>query len=126
MKIADVVKNEEEELPVPHLWRPTFKAVVDAFVKGDYQLSSGINKVTPVSVDTAKQIKEYIDDYGEELIELPDETWNTSTYLYQGSYWSVFIDLFTKNEDLSDLVLSVEVREDKDDFKFDIYLVYVP
>jgi len=28
-----VKKNEEEELQIPHIWRPTFKAIVSAFVK---------------------------------------------------------------------------------------------
>lgn len=126
MKEIIVEKNEEEELPIPHLWRPTFKAIVSAFEKKDYSLSSGIQNVNPVSDKTAEQIKEYIEDYGEELIELPEETWNTSVYICYGDYWNVLIDLFTKNEGLSDLVLNAKVRENNSTYVFEINLVYVP
>ncbi len=121
-----VEKNEEEELPIPHSWRPTFKAIVRAFVQNDYELKEGVKNVSPVSNNTAEQIKEYIEDYGEELIELPDESWDTSVYIYYGSYWNVLIDLFTLGEGLSDLVLNAEVRENGNEYLFDIRLVYVP
>ena len=121
-----VEKNEEEELPIPHLWRPTFKAIVSAFVKSDYKLNTGVKNVSPVSKNTAEQIKEYIEDYGEELVELPNESWDTSVYICYGSYWNVLIDLFTKDEGLSDLVLNAEVREVKGEYITDIQLVYVP
>ena len=117
-----VEKNEEEELPIPHLWRPTFKAIVSAFVKSDYRLNTGVKNVSPVSENTAEQIKEYIEDYGEELVELPNESWDTSVYIFYGSYWNVLIDLFTKDEGLSDLVLNAEVREVKGEYITDIQL----
>ena len=63
-----IEKNEDEEGPIPHVWRPIFKSIVNAFVNEDYNLSSGIKNVNPVSKTTADQIKEYIEDYGEELI----------------------------------------------------------
>lgn len=121
-----VEKNEEEEFPIPHLWRPTFKAIVDAFVQKDYGLSSGIKNVSPVSESTTEQIKEYIEDYGEVLVELPDETWGTSVYICYGNYWNVLIDLYTEGEGLSDLVLNAEVRENNNEYQFAIRLVYVP
>ena len=123
-KIITVEKNEEE-LPIPHLWRPTFKAIVSSFTKGDYGLSTAIKNVNPVSNDTARQIREYIEDYGEEIIKLPEETWNTSVYFWYGNYWNVLIDLFTKNEGLSDLVLNAEIREINHYYVVDIKLVYV-
>jgi hypothetical protein len=121
-----VEKNEEEELPIPHVWRPIFKNIVKAFVNKDYNLSSGVNNVNPVSDKTAEQIREYIEDYGEELVELPEETWDTSVYICYGDYWKVLIDLFTKSEGLSDLVLDAEVREKDNNYVVDINLVYVP
>lgn len=121
-----VEKNEEEELPIPHDWRTTFKAIVRAFVMEDYNLSTGIKNVKSVSENTAKQIKEYIKDYGEQLIELPNETWDTSVYIYYGNYWNVLIDLFTEDEGLSDLVLNAQVREEKGEFIVEVQLVYVP
>jgi len=121
-----VEKNKEEELPIPHIWRPIFKNIVKAFVNKDYNLSLGVNNVNLVSDKTAEQIQEYIEDYGEELIDLPDETWDTSIYIYYGEYWNVIIDLFTKNEGLSDLVLNAEVKEKDNNYVVDINLVYVP
>ena len=124
-KVA-VEKNEEEEGPIPHLWRPIFKDIVKAFVNKDYNLSSGIKNVNTVSKSTAKQIKEYIEDYGEELIELPEETWESSVYICYGDYWNILIDLFTKGEGLSDLALNAEVIEKDNNYVVDINLVYVP
>jgi len=121
-----VEKNEEQELPIPHIWRPIFKEIVQAFVRKDYTLSQGIEHVAPISASTAKQIKEYIEDYGEELIELPEETWESSAYLYQGGYWDVLVDLWTKGEGRSDLVLQCNVREQDTSYEVEIYLVYVP
>jgi len=121
-----VEKNEEEELPIPHAWRPIFKNIVKAFVNKDYSLSMGIANVNPISNETSEQIQEYIEDYGEELVDLPEETWDTSVYICYGDYWNVLIDLFTKSEGLSDLVLNAEVREIGNEYIFDIKLVYVP
>ncbi len=121
-----VEKNEEDELPIPHIWRPIFMAIVNAFVKKDYNLSAGIKNINLVSNNTAEQIKEYIEDYGEELIELPEETWDSSVYICYGDYWNVLIDLYTKGEGISDLVLNAEVRKVNNDFVFNINLVYVP
>lgn len=126
MKEIIVEKKEEKELPIPHQWRPTFKAIVSAFVKQDYKLNAEVNNVNPVSKNTAEQIKEYIEDYGETLVELPNETWDTSVYIYNGNYWNVLIDLYTEGEGLSDLVLNAEIRENENEYVFDINLVYVP
>ncbi len=121
-----VEKNEDDELPIPHIWRPIFTKIVNAFVKRDYNLTSGIKNVNPIAHNTAKQIKEYVEDYGEVLIELPEKTWDTSVYICYGDYWNVLIDLYTEDEGLSDLVLNAEVRENDNDYVFDVKLVYVP
>ena len=121
-----VEKNEDEEGSIPHIWRPIFKKIVKAFVEKDYKLSSSIENVSSISENTAKQIKEYIEDYGEELIELPETTWKTSVYIYYGEYWNVLIDLFTKEGNRSDLVLNVEVREIDKEYIFKVRLVYIP
>ena len=120
-----VVEKKEEEGPIPNVWRPTFEKIVNALVEKDYRLGS-IPNVNPISIDTAKQIKEFIEDYGEELIELPEATWDTSVYICYGNYWNVLIDFFTKKEGLSDLALNAEVREIDQEYFFDINLVFVP
>lgn len=126
MNEIEVEKNEENELPIPHVWRPVFKSIVSAFVKQDYNLSCGVKNVNPVSQNTAKQIEEYIEDYGEVLIELPEDSWKTSVYICYGDYWTVLIDLWTIGEGASDLVLKAKVRERDDEYLFKINLVYVP
>ncbi|WP_300672977.1 hypothetical protein [Soonwooa sp.] len=120
-----VEKNGEEQLPIPNIWRPIIKDIVKSFVNRDYKISSGLNNVNFVSDETAEQIREYIDDYGEELVDLPDETWNSSVYIYYGDYWEAIIDLFTKNEGLSDLILNLEIREQNNNYVIDIISVYV-
>lgn len=121
-----VEKNEENERSIPTVWRPTFSKVVEAFSRKDYSLSGGIEGVSLVLNETANQIKEYIQDYGEELIQLPDETWDSSVYIWTGSHWNVLIDLWTAGEGHSDLVLSAQVSEEDNRYIINISMVYVP
>ena len=58
-----IEKDEENERPVPTIWRSTFSGIIDAFVKKDYSLSSGVIGVSSISNETANHIKEYIKDY---------------------------------------------------------------
>lgn len=120
------IKYEENELPIPTAWRPVFSEIVESFVKGDYLLSSGILDVDSVSNETANQIKEYIQDYGEKLVSLSYETWNSSICIWMGSWWNVLIDLWTEKEGRSDMVLSAKVFESDSGFKYSIQMVYVP
>jgi hypothetical protein len=120
------LKDEEEQHPVPTAWRPAFREIVNAFIEHDYRLTNGVEGVLPVSVKTAKQIKEYVDDYGETLVALPEKTWTSSICMWMGKRWEVLIDLWTKREGQSDLVLSALVSEAKDGFKIKIEMVYVP
>lgn len=120
------VKDDRNELPIPSDWRPRIAAIVSSFVRGDYQISDPIPGVAPVPEDTAVQIEEYIDDYAEELIELPDETWDTSVCIWEGERWSALIDLWTQDEGRSDMVLQIYVSESADGYLIDVYMVYVP
>lgn len=121
-----IEKDEEHERPIPTVWRSIFSNVVDALVKKDYSLSCGVTGVTVVSNETAIHIKEYIQDYGEELIQLSDETWESSIYIWMGGHWDVLIDLWTAGEGRSDLVLSAQVSEKDNGYAIDIGMVYVP
>jgi hypothetical protein len=114
------------EQPVPSDWRLTFVAVVDAFVRHDYALVGGVPRVQPVSLDTATQIRRYIEDYGTTLVPLPSQTWDSSVCIWTGSYWDVLIDIWTEEEGRSDLVLSARVSEADSDFSVEIHMVYVP
>jgi hypothetical protein len=120
------VKDGESERPIPTAWRPIIREIVHALANEDYRLISGINGVTPFSAETADRIREYIQDYGATLTELPDETWNSSVCRWMGNRWDALIDLWTESEGRSDLVLRLNVSEVKDGFVFSMYMVYVP
>ena len=120
------VKDESRELPIPSAWRPVFRQIVRAFVQHDYRLSAGVPGVPLVTNDTAAHIERYIEDYGETLIELPEETWDSSVCIWQGNRWDALVDLWTRAEGRSDLVLSARIFESDAGFEFHIYMVYVP
>lgn len=122
----EIIKDSENERPVPTALRPRFSEIVKAFVKADYLLEKGIAGVSPVAKDTAEQIKAYINDYGEELVELPDATWNSSVCLWMGTHWDVLVDLWTIQEGLSDLVLRAKIFESEEGYLVEVSMVYVP
>lgn len=120
------VKDEDEQRPIPTAWRPIFREIVQALVAKDYQLSTGIPGVAPVSAETANQIDGYIEDYGETLVELPENTWASSVCIWMGKDWDVLIDLWTKGDGRSDMVLSARVSESESGYLVRVEMVYVP
>ncbi len=120
------VKDEESERAIPSAWRPVLAHIVEAFVRHDYLISAGIPGVAPVSAETAAHIHEYIQEYGEELVELPEQTWDTSVCIWTGDRWDALVDLWTRGEGRSDLVLNVHVSEADAGYVVDVHMVYVP
>ena len=121
------VKDGDSEWPVPGIWRPTIHKIVTAFVGHDYELAQGIAGVDPISSDLAEGMRRYIQDYGAELTDLPEDTWKSSVCIWMGNRWEALIDLWTVEEGRSDLVLHLFVRETgNSDYKFNVHLVYVP
>lgn len=121
------IKDGDAAHPVPSAWRPILSDIVKAFVQGDYTLERGINSVAPVSAATADHIAEYIADYGETLIELPEKTWETSISMWAGgSLWDAIVDLWTAESGESDMILHARVTETESGYNFEIHLVYVP
>ena len=92
----------------------------------DERLLEGVDGLLPVSAKTAKRIREYIEDYDETLVALPERTWASSICMWIDKTCEVLIDLWTLSEGRSDLVLSALVSETKDGFQIKIELVYVP
>ena len=121
-----VTKNSENEGPVPSTWRPILQSIVSAFVRHDYRLAEGILGVAPVSEKTATQICKYIQEYGAKLVELPQQSWDTSVCIWTGDHWDALIDLWTEEEGCSDLVLQVHVSEVGNEYVVTVYMVYVP
>ncbi|WP_374516918.1 DUF7668 domain-containing protein [Undibacterium squillarum] len=121
-----VVLKDKKQQPVPSVWRNTISEIVEAFKGGDFALSRGINGVRPISKDDAAGIEEDIQDYGAELVSLPEETWNTSVCQWYGQHWDVMVDLYTMDEGSCDLVLQLRVSEEAGGYIFEVHLVYVP
>ena len=122
-----ILKEKGQELPVPKIWRQTLCNIVDAFGGGDFKLESRIDFVHSIAAIDAKRIAGNIGDYGDELVALSEETWESSICCWTSqSYWEVLIDLMTIDEGVSDLVLFVKVREDAGSYCFTIEDVHVP
>jgi len=113
-------------LPVPSPWRKTIHDIVEAFREKDFILARSVPNVNPVPQREATWLAEYIEDYGDELAELPDETWATSVCERVGDFWDISVDLYTVNEGHSDMVLELRVREDGNGYVFEVRSVYVP
>ncbi|WP_333297679.1 DUF7668 domain-containing protein [Pseudoalteromonas carrageenovora] len=122
----DAIKDLENEHPIASHWRPIIQLAVDAFSRGDFGLSTPIENIQPVPVDIALANKSYVADYGEVLISLPEETWETSCAQWMGDYWQIIVDLYTEDEGRSDLVLNGRVMEKDGNISIEIGLIYVP
>ena len=118
--------KDDAQRPIPSAWRPVIKQIVDALVRRDYRLGAGIFGVAPVSEETAAHIQDTVEDYGETLVSLPDDSWNTSVCMWTGHHWDVLVDLWTIGEGRSDLVLELKVLEGGENYTVDIHMVYVP
>ena len=121
-----VIKDSETEGPIPTAWRPILASIVAAFARHDYRLANGISGVAPVSEETAVHIRKYIESYGATLVTLPQDSWNTSVCIWMGDHWDALVDLWTKQEGASDLVLQVQVSEMGSEYVVTVYMVYVP
>ena len=122
----DPVKDESRAHSVAGAWRPILTDIVKALADGDCSLSRGVPGVASVVRATAEQIRDYLDDYGETLVDLPEETWRSSTSQWMGAHWDVLVDLWTLESGESDLVLSLRVFEVEGGYQFEIHSVYVP
>jgi len=120
------VKDESAERPIPTAWRQTFRDIVEAFIASDYRLEKAVPGVAPIPVDTAEQIRDYLDGYGATLVTLPEETWSSSVCIWFGEYWDTLVDLWTVEEGRSDLVLHAKVTDSDGGFTIQVHLVYVP
>jgi hypothetical protein len=118
-------KNLEAQMPVPADWVPELSRIVEA-IRHNCLEGYRSELVRPVGIELASSIQSNIRRYGAKLGSLPPETWHTSACQWMGGYWDVLVDLYTEEKELSDLVLSVRVRERVNGVEFDIKSVYVP
>jgi hypothetical protein len=119
-------KDENASHPVATAWRAPLRAIVHALAEGDYALDGGVNSVAPVSAGVADQMRSHIADYGETLVELPDDAWESSVSQWMRSHWDVLVDLWTVESGASDLVLCVRIFEDGVGFRIEVDSIRVP
>lgn len=124
-QLIPVLKDSNNQSLIPSLWREPLSEIVHAFVCKNYRLYPELNGVISLSEKDADRIKENITEYGEELIELPNDTWNTSMCQWMNDYWDILVDLYTDNG-ASDLALSVRVKEVGNQYIFEVISVHVP
>lgn len=120
-------KDLDNEQPIPESWRPTLRRIVQDFARGRYDLAPGLASVAPVSPSTAEQIRAYVADYGQTLIDLPDEAWDTSVCQWMETHWDILVDLWTAESGRSDMVLPARVFDvGGGEYRFEIDSVHVP
>jgi hypothetical protein len=99
------IKDVGAAHPIAGAWRPMLREVVHRFVRGDYRLTRRVPGVDPVSAEAAEHIRASVVRYGATLIDLPNDTWHTSAAQWYGTDWDLLVDLWTAEEEPSDLVL---------------------
>jgi hypothetical protein len=113
--------------PIPDAWRSLLREVVSAFMRGDFGLSNGISRVRPVAARSAARARDYVADYGETLVELPEAAWLTSfAQRVTDRRWDVYVDLWTAESGRSDMVLSGIFDGPGPEAAFSFHLIYVP
>lgn len=123
----EILSKQGGEHPVPEVFRPTFRQIVDAFIAGDFELRDHlVGGVRPILPDTANWIAENIADYGEALAPLDDETWELSIYRWMDDYWQFLVDLTTTDDPVSDLTLHAKLYDNWDEAAMVVEAVYVP
>ncbi len=120
-----VYKDEENNRPVPTVWRDTLILIVEAIKSNNYEMLSTTTTVRSALKKDIDIINENIEDYGCQLVSLPESTWETSVCQWMIDYWDVLIDLYTKEEGASDMSLSIRVIEKGKEFEFEIMSLHV-
>lgn len=121
-----VEMDEDNERPVPTEWRPYLCSIAEALRDGDYCLVGCLPGIKRLEASRAELIKDNIDEYGEALTALPEESWETSVCLWMDGYWQVAVDLFSEESGCTDLILDVRVYKENEGYRYETQLVYVP
>lgn len=125
--MSELASDSDEAQPIPTAWWPVLARVVAAFAQGDFSLSRGVDRVRPISPESAAQVQDYLACYGETLIPLSDVAWETSiAQVVSPTRCDVLVDLWTAESGRSDMVMSGSFDSDAPDAVFDLHMVYVP
>ena len=117
-----MLEKDDYEHGVPVGLRGKFRELV----AGDFQLTaSRPDGVASIDADTASNIANHVAAYGDSLVPLRDEVWQTSIYRWMDVYWQLLVDLSTTREPVSDLVLHAKLADDAA-FHIEVQSVHVP
>ena len=119
-------KNEEIEQEIPIEWRPIIVQIVEDIRNRHLGHRNTLGHGVSIDSSETDLIYQNVSHYGDELISLPEHTWQTSVCRWMGSYWHLLIDLFTAEEGLSDLVLFLDVYEQEGSTSFKVRSLHVP
>lgn len=64
IETVSVLKDEENQTPIPSVWRSIFCLIVEAFKKGDFKLERGVIGVRNISSEDASRIKKILNVMG--------------------------------------------------------------
>lgn len=119
-------KNEEIEQEIPVEWQPIIIEIVEDVVNRNLRPRNVSGCEVSIDPDEIEHIYQNVDHYGDTLVSLSEDSWQTSICRWMGSYWHLLIDLFTAEEGLSDLVLFIDVYEHESSNSFKIRSLHVP
>jgi hypothetical protein len=126
MTTFPIEKNEEDELPIPTVWREALKRLANALVFDTEYIPVSDILATSCNAKT-KEIQAYnLETYPDAIGPLTDSTWENSIYRWDAGYWQVLLDLVTKEGEISDLVFHAKVRETESGYVIEPGLIYVP
>ena len=112
---------------VPDIWRADISTIVQSLCERDFTLSQPQDITTTVEPTTARHMKGALNDYGETLAPLPEESWKTSyCERFSEKEWKVEVDLWTTESGRSDMVLTIEVDGLEEGYSFELTSIHVP
>jgi hypothetical protein len=121
-----VRKEKDRELPVPNEWRGVIVKIVSSLISGVEDFDFYKCHVVSIPEFERARISDAIAEYGDHLVPLTSKAWETSIYQYDEDFWVVLVDLCTRRESSSDLVLFIKVEEFASGYSFTVEDVHVP
>jgi hypothetical protein len=121
-----VLLRDDREHQIPESWRTPFEQVVEAFLRGDFELSSPtLEHVEPIDPAKAASIRSAIEFYGSLLAPLDSRTWERSVYLWVDGSWEFIVDLTMIDQPISDLAVHAKLLDGSGE-KLNVWSVHVP
>ena len=124
--IVPAIMDGSQERPIPTAWRSTFRDVINCIAAGNREILNANTAIIKVTTEDWSRFQDNIQAYGATLAPLSEETWKTSSCIWYGTYWGALIDLWTREEGRSDLVLDARITPIVTGILIEIHLIYVP